>query len=114
MPRHRRRGGPVARQIVGVGSVVIVAVCVALIVPAFGYQSNKTTTVVVGPLATRSVTATCPKGENVSFGGLIAEFQAPPKAAGHAAEFPTSMSRAGPDRWSVTGKSSSIAVSGRL
>jgi hypothetical protein len=113
MVRHRRHRGLVARRIIGLGSVVV-CVCVALIVPAFGYQSNRTTTVVVGPLATRSATATCPRGEHVSFGGLIAEFQGPPKAAGHAAEFPTSMSRVGSDRWSVTGQSNSISASGHL
>jgi len=113
MARHRRHRGSVARQIVGVGWIVIVVVCAALVVPAFGYQSDRTTTVVVGPLATGSVTATCPKGEDVSFGGLIAEFRAPPKVPGHPVEFPTGMYRTAPDRWSVTGQSNS-GVSGNL
>jgi hypothetical protein len=114
MARHGRHRGSVARQILGLGWVVIVVVCGALIVPAFGYESSKTTTVVVGPLAAGSVTATCPKGEHVSFGGLIAEFKPPPKAAGHPAEFPTGMYRSAPDRWTVTGQSNSTGASGHL
>jgi hypothetical protein len=95
-------------------SVVTVVVCVALAVPAFGFASRSTRTVVVPQLAERSVTATCPGGEHVSFGGVIGEFKPPPKTTGHPVVYPTSMHRTAANRWTVSGQSETVGTGSHL
>jgi hypothetical protein len=103
-----------ARARVGLVSGVIVVVCVALAVPAFGFASRSTHTVVVPQLGERSVTASCPKGEHVSFGGVISEFKPPPKTTGHPSVFPTSMRRTAAGQWTVSGASETVGTGSHL
>jgi len=113
MFRSRRRSS-VTHTIVGLASGAIVVVCVALAVPAFGFASRSTHTVVVSELKNGAATATCPRGEHVSFGGVIGEFKPPPKTTGHPALYPTSMRRTAPNRWTVTGQSETIGTGSHL
>ena len=58
------------------------------------------------------MTATCPSGEHVSFGGLVAQFQAPPRSG--PIVLPEGMRRTAANRWTVTGVSSSNKIGSRL
>jgi hypothetical protein len=89
-----------------------VVVCVALATPGFAFVSRATRGVVVRKLSRGSVTATCPKGEHVSFGGVVAQFHAPPHSG--AIVLPEGMRRTAPNRWTVTGMSSSDVIGSRL
>jgi hypothetical protein len=112
--RQSGRRSSVMHKIVGLGSGAIVAVCVALAVPAFGFASRSTHTVVVSELRNGAATATCPNGEHVSFGGVIGEFRPPPKTTGHPLVYPTSMHRTAANRWTVTGQSETIGTGSHL
>ena len=89
-------------------------VCVALAAPVVAFASRATRGVVVRRLSSGSVTATCPKGEHVAFGGLVAEFEAPPKAPKHPVVFPEGMRRTAPDRWTVLGQNGAPDTGSRL
>ena len=102
------------RTAIGLGSGATVLLCVALAVPAFGYTSRITRTVVVAQLRNGTATAVCPKGQHVSFGGVVGEFKPPPKTIGHAYVFPTTMRRSARDRWTVIGQSEAIGTGSHL
>src|SRR5271154_5842977 len=59
------------------GAVVVVGLCVALAAPVFAFASRSSHEIVVRKNSKGSVPATCPKGEHVSFGGVVAEIKAP-------------------------------------
>ncbi len=109
-PRSRSRARA-RRRFVGAAGVAV-AVCIALAAPGFAFASRATRGVVVPKLSSGSVTATCPKGEHVSFGGVVAQFQAPPRSG--AIVLPEGMRRTAPDRWTVSGTSSSAVTGSRL
>jgi len=109
-----RRRFSVMPKVVGLGAGAVVVVCVAVAVPAFGFTSRSTHTVVVSELKDGTATAICPKGEHVSFGGVIGEFKPPPKTTGHPAVYPTSMHRTAPGRWTVTGQSETVGTGSHL
>ena len=115
MIRHRagRRRSSIARK-VGFASALVVGLCALLALPAFGFASRITRTVIVPQLGERSVTATCPKGEHVAFGGVTGEFKPPPKTTGHPSVFPTSMHRTAADRWTASGQSETVGTGSRL
>ena len=69
---------------------------------------------IVPKLASRTVTAHCPKGEHVSFGGVIDEFKPPPKTSKHPIVFPTAMHRNGSSGWTVAGQSEAFDTGSRL
>ena len=114
MDERQRGRRSVGRRTIGLGSVAIVLLCVALAVPAFGFASRSTATTVIRPLKSGSVTARCPKGEHVAFGGFIGEFRPPLRTAGRAATFPTSMRRTAPGSWTVTGRSDTVLTGSHL
>jgi hypothetical protein len=97
-----------------VSGAAIVLVCVALAAPVFAFAARATQTVIVRKDSSGSATATCPKGEHVSFGGLIAQFVPPPNAPGRPAVFPEGMRRTAPNRWTVIGESAAIGTGSRL
>jgi hypothetical protein len=109
----RRRESTVPTR-VGLVAGAIVVICVALAVPAFGFASRSTHTVVVPQLGERSVTATCPRGEHVSFGGVISEFKPPPKTTGHPSVYPESMHRTAAGQWTVSGQSETVGTGSHL
>ena len=109
----RRRASALPAR-VGLAAGVIVLLCLALAVPAFAFAARSTRTVVVPQLAERSVTATCPKGEHVSFGGVIGEFKPPPKTTGRPSVYPTSMHRTAAGQWTVSGQSEAIGTGSHL
>jgi hypothetical protein len=111
---HRTHGRHAGRRIAGVAIAAIVLVCIALAAPVVAFASRATRGVVVPKLSSGSVTATCPKGEHVSFGGLVAEFKAPPNAPKHPVVFPEGMRRTAPDRWTVFGQSGVPDIGSRL
>jgi len=114
MSRHSPRRQSAVSKRVGLLAGAVVVICVALAVPAFGFASRVTRTVVVPQLAGRSVTATCPKGEHVSFGGVISEFKPPPKTTGHPSVYPTSMHRTAAGQWTVSGLSETVGTGSHL
>jgi hypothetical protein len=100
------------RRLSASATVVLALVCIALAAPAFAFASKSTRGVVVPKLASKSVTATCPKGEHVSFGGVVAQFASPPHSG--PIVLPEGMRRTAPDRWTVTGTSASDVTGSRL
>ena len=60
------------------------------------------------------MTATCPKGEHVSFGGVIAEFKPPPGVGTRPLVFAEGMRRTAADRWTVSGQSGTKSVGSHL
>jgi len=100
------------RRFTTLTSGAIVIVCVALANPVFAFAAKVTNGVVVPKLQTRSVSATCPKGEHVTFGGVVAQFVAPPHSG--AIVLPEGGRRTAPDRWTVTGTSASAVTGSRL
>jgi hypothetical protein len=100
------------RRITAMTSGAVVVVCVALATPAIAFASKTTRGVVVPKLATRSVTTGCPRGEHVSFGGVEAQFVAPPHSG--AIVLPEEMRRTAANRWTVTGTSESNVTGSRL
>jgi hypothetical protein len=109
-----RRRTSFAHEFFALASGAVAVVCVALAVPAFGFASRSTHTVVVSELKNGTATATCPNGEHVSFGGVIGEFKPPPKTTGHPALYPTSMQRTAAHRWTVTGQSETVGTGSHL
>ena len=101
-----------ARRLSASATAVLALVCVALAAPAFAFASKSTRGVVVPKLLSRSVTATCPKGEHVSFGGVVAQFASPPHSG--PIVLPEGMRRTAPGRWTVTGTSASDVTGSRL
>ena len=95
-----------------VGPPAIVLLCVALAAPAFAFVARAKHTVVVRKTAQGAVSATCPRGEHASFGGVVAQFSAPPGSGAYM--FPTGMRRTANDRWTVYGKNESDLVGSRL
>ncbi|MGO9876014.1 MAG: hypothetical protein ACLPVY_19730 [Acidimicrobiia bacterium] len=100
------------RRFTAATSGAVVIVCVALATPAIAFASRTTSGVVVPKLATRSVTTSCPRGEHVSFGGVVAQFVAPPHSG--AIVLPEEMRRTASNRWTVTGTSTSEVTGSRL
>jgi len=100
------------RRFTAVTSGAVVIVCVALATPAIAFASKATRGVVVPKLATRSVTTTCPRGEHVSFGGVVAQFVAPPHSG--AIVLPEEMRRTAANQWTVSGTSESNVAGSRL
>ncbi len=103
---------PHPRRFTAVTSGAVVIMCVALATPAIVFASKTTRGVVVPKLATRSVTTSCPRGEHVSFGGVVAQFVAPPHSG--AIVLPEEMRRSASNRWTVTGTSTSDVTGSRL
>jgi hypothetical protein len=101
-----------SRRFTVLTSGAAVVVSIALSTPVFAFASAATRGIVVPKLASRSVTATCPKGEHVSFGGVVAQFDAPPRSG--AIVLPEEMRRTASNRWTVTGTSTSNTVGSRL
>jgi hypothetical protein len=97
-----------------VSAAAVVLLCIALAAPVVAFASRATRGVVVRKLESGSVTATCPKGEHVSFGGLVAEFKPPPDSTNKPVVFPEGMRRTAPDRWTVTGQSGTPGIGSRL
>jgi len=100
-------------RIVAVASTAII-VSVALAAPVVAFASRATRAVVLRKLSSGSVTATCPKGEHVAFGGLVGEFKAPPNAPRHPVVFAEGMRRTAPDRWTVSGQNGAPDTGSRL
>src|SRR4051794_16613320 len=73
----------------GIGATVAVLACVAIAVPAYAYTSVRTASVTVHPDGNRVVTATCPVGQRVVFGGIGAPLAIPTFSG--AAVFPQAM-----------------------
>jgi hypothetical protein len=109
-----RRRTSFTHKIVALTSGTVVVGCAALAVPAFGFVSRSTHTVVVSALKNGTSTATCPNGEHVSFGGVIGEFKPPPNTTGHPAVYATSMHRTAANRWTVTGQSETVGTGSHL
>jgi hypothetical protein len=93
-------------------SAAVVLVCVALAAPVLAYASRATHGVVVRKLAKGSATATCPRGEHVGFGGVVAQFHAPFGAG--AVVLPEGMRRTAANKWTVYGQSATGLVGSRL
>jgi hypothetical protein len=96
------------------GSAVIVIVCVALAVPAYGFASRTTRTVVIAQAKAGSATAKCPKGEHVSFGGVVGEFKPPPRALKHPSILPSSMHRTAAGSLTVKGRNLAVGAGSHL
>ncbi len=93
-------------------AALALGILVAICTPVFAFASRATHAVVVPKLAKGSATATCPTGEHVSFGGLVAQFK-PPVGAG-ALVFPTGMRRTANNKWTVYGQSGTTYGGSRL
>jgi len=76
------------------------------------FASRSTHTVVVRKGAQGAVSAKCPRGEHVSFGGVVAEFSPPPGSGPYM--FPTGMRRTANDQWTVYGKNETDLLGSRL
>jgi hypothetical protein len=112
---HRLARRPVRpRRLVVSGAGAIVLVCVALASPVFAFASRSTLGVVVRKNGSGSVTTTCPGGEHVAFGGVVAQFRPPPNVPDRPLVFPEGMRRTAPDRWTVDGQSDTKGVGSRL
>jgi hypothetical protein len=97
---------------IGFGSVLIVSICVVLAAPVFAFTTKVMSGVTIPKEAKGSATATCPSGEHVGFGGVVAEFQGPPNSG--PIVFPEGMRRTATGKWSVYGQSGSTHVGSRL
>jgi len=111
---HRTHARHPRRRLAAVSAAVVVVVCIALAAPVIAFASRATRGVVVRKLSNGSATATCPKGEHVSFGGVVAEFKPPANASNHPLVFPEGMRRTAPDRWTVSGQSGTPGIGSRL
>ena len=100
------RGGRLAK-LSGAGVVLL---CVALAAPVFAYVSSATRAVTVPKHGHRAVTATCPRGQNVTSGGVIAQFD----VAHDAIVYPTGMRKTAAGSWSVYGSSLSTTRGSQL
>jgi len=88
--------------------------CGALAGPVFAFASRATQVIVVHKESNGSVSATCPKGEHVGFGGMIGQFRPPPNVPNLPSVFPEGMVRTAPGRWTVTGQSDTTGTGSQL
>ena len=78
----------------------------------FAFVTKNVHQVVVHKRSKGSASASCPRGEHVAFGGLVAQYQVPP---GSGAEvFPVGMRRTANNRWTVYGMSGTNLTGSRL
>ena len=73
---RRRRG----RAFTLLVTLAVVCACGVLAVPAFGFVSRGTRSIVVPKHSTAVATPTCPAGEYVAFGGVMSQFVGPVSA----------------------------------
>ena len=85
--------------------------CVAIAVPAVAAVSAFTKDAKVHRFAKGSVTARCPAGQHVSFGGIVAQFRPP---AGPPYVLPGGVRRTADDQLTVYGFNNSRAAEGHL
>jgi hypothetical protein len=90
--------------------VAVVLLCVVLAAPVWAYVSSSKRSVTVPEHGHRAVTAVCPRGQNVTFGGVIAQFD----VAHDAIAYPTGMRKTAAGKWSVYGSSLSTTRGSRL
>jgi len=102
----RRR---IAGLIVGCSCIAIAAPAIAA--PAFAAVAAYTKDVKVHRFAKGSVTARCPTGEHVSFGGIVAQFE-PPRGAKYI--LPAGVRRTADDQLTVYGFNNSRDAEGHL
>src|SRR6185312_1569676 len=95
--------GPGVVRRCAVASALGLVVAGALGAPGFAYSSRAGHSVVIPPLRTASTTATCPKGQHVGFGGVVAPVKAPYGKG--SLVFPTAMRRTASNKLTVTGQS---------
>jgi hypothetical protein len=87
-------------------------VCIAIATPVLAFAAKNTHGVVVRKRTKGAAIASCPRGEHVAFGGLVAQYQLP---AGSGAEvFPEGMRRSADDKWTVYGMSGTDLTGSRL
>jgi hypothetical protein len=58
-------------------TLVVILACGILAVPAYAFVSRSTKAIVIPKGSTASITAKCPAGEHVSFGGVMSQFTGP-------------------------------------
>jgi hypothetical protein len=95
-----------SHRVVGVGSVLILLVCLAAPAPVFAFANQSTRKVVVQPGARGSANAVCPKGEHVAFGGVVGDFRS---AFPQERVVPEGMRLTASNRWTTYGKGLSPA-----
>jgi hypothetical protein len=98
----------VRRRIAG---LIVGFSCVALAAPAVAAVSAYTEDVKVHRFAKGSVTAQCPAGQHVSFGGIVAQFRPP---AGPPYVRPAGVRRTADDQLTVYGFNNSRDAEGHL
>ncbi len=108
-PPQRRRFGP--RRLAAFGVLVIIG-GIAVAAPVYAFVSTSSHDVKVHKFARGSTTATCPKGEHVAFGGVVAQYQ--PAGPGPKYVLPTGMRRTADDRLTAYGFNNSRATEGHL
>jgi hypothetical protein len=68
-------------------TLAVVCACGVIAVPAFGFVSRSTKSIVVPKNSTAVATPTCPAGEHVAFGGVMSQFVGPVTATNPNARF---------------------------
>lgn len=106
MTTHRRFRGRAIR----LSAATAMFTCIVVAAPAFAYTSKITHGIWVPKTQKSGVTATCPTGKKVAFGGLVAQWD----PAHDAWVLPTGMRLTAVDRWSVYGQSLSSSRGSRL
>ena len=109
-PPQRPRFGP--SRLAAFGALVIIGLGIAVAAPVYAFVSTSSHEVKVHKFARGSTTATCPKGEHVAFGGVVAQYQ--PAGPGPKYVLPTGMRRTADDRLTAYGFDNSRATEGHL
>ena len=91
---------------------MIIGLGIAVATPVYAFVSTSSHDVKVHKFARGSTTATCPKGEHVAFGGVVAQYQ--PAGPGPKYVLPTGMRRTADDRLTAYGFDNSRATEGHL
>ncbi len=104
-------GPRMVRRAAAAAALGLVA-AIALGAPGFAYSSRAGHSVVIPPLRKASTTATCPKGQHVGFGGVVAPVGKPYGTG--SLVFATAMRRTASNKLTVTGQSLTAKSSSRL